>query len=122
MIDFIKIRVIESPIKLAGRPKLLVQGEWRENRSITNFSLPIIGMPEFLGANMFHVFFTASYTSNSGQVPENFSLISDFSKVGAVRARMTIDNTNFSIAGIDESIVINTAVSCDKKQESIWVK
>ena len=122
-IESINISIIELPTKLAGRPKLYASGKFTLGGEEKEFSMNILGVPEFLGDNMFLAYFTGSYTNNDGQRPSGFSLTSSFSKIGNSSASLSIDNRSFSIPGADDKLLLNDiGVECTVPAPSIFVK
>ena len=121
-IQTLKITIEELNTKIAGRPNLHLKGQYTIKNELKDFNLSILGVPEFLGVNMFHAYFTASHTTNSAQTPSNFYLKSFFSKSGSRRAVLNINNKNFAIAGADDDLLINDLfVGCKAIKPSIYL-
>ena len=122
-IQSIKVVIEEQDIIIAGRPGLILKGQYTSKNETKEFIISLLGVPEFLGVNMFHAYFTATHTTNSGQEPSNLSLKSFFSKTGSRRAVLNISNQNLAIAGADEDLLINDLfVSCNVIKPSIYLE
>lgn len=113
----------DEALMVAGRPSLFVKGTFTKGNVEQEFELNIVGTPEFLGVNMFHTYFTGSYTSISGLRPSNFKLVSYFSKHGNSQANLSVDNRNSAIPGGGMNLILNdVGVSCAALSSSIYLK
>jgi len=96
-----EIGILEKKEQVAGRPSVHAAGRILDKHGKEKpFYADLVGIPEFIGANMYLAYFTGSYTSNDGQKPEHFLLTSRNDKVGLWRARITMDNSAYSIGAV----------------------
>jgi hypothetical protein len=96
---------------VAGRPQVRLKGTFKDHSGQENsFSMALVGIPEFLGTNMFHAYFIGA------PKPKQFSLTSGFSMSGASRAYVRIDRP------IGPKIKLDTPLSCDVLADSIYLQ
>ncbi len=111
----------EQKEEIAGRPRVYATGKILDkNEKEGTFYASLVGIPEFLGANMYGAYFTGSYTSNDGQRPEHLLLTSRNDKVGLWRAFITMDNSANGVGSVVR--LKRTQLDCKKLKDSIYLE
>ncbi len=121
----LELSFFEGEEQVANRPIVWLEGTLQKLDETVNFSYSVLGVPEFLGANLFHSYFTGSYTSNTDHRPEAFLLNSPYEKKGVENAGATLhylDNSAGGITGLGseakEILLRDIYLDCDVKSHS----
>jgi hypothetical protein len=113
----VTVTVSESDLMTAGRPKVSARVTFIDREAKEgDFHMPLVGIPEFIGVNMYHAYFMGRYTSHTDTKPEQFELVSPFSMSGSELAWLDIN-----ISAYWGVVLHKIIMKCELLQPNIYV-